>query len=249
MKTDQRCTPAGSERARPADGVDLALPPTAPRTGEGTGTVTTTTPATFVTNGVEVRPLAVSGCYEFTPLVFRDERGLFVSPLRQDALTEVLGHPFPIAQTNHSRSARGVMRGVHFSATPPGQAKYVHCSRGRGLDVVVDIRLGSPTFGAWDTVEMDTETFRAAYLPDGVGHAFLSLEDDTVMTYLVSTPYRADLEREIDPLDPALGLPWPKDIRFTFSQRDTHSMSLALAEAEGVLPRFEDCLALAKAHR
>ncbi|MFE1951204.1 dTDP-4-dehydrorhamnose 3,5-epimerase family protein [Streptomyces sp. NPDC059524] len=214
--------------------------------------MTTTTPGktgTTTSGGVEVRSLAVSGCFEFTPPVFRDERGLFVSPLQQQAFTDVLGHPFPIAQTNHSRSARGVMRGVHFPATPPGQAKYVHCSRGRGLDVVVDIRLGSPTFGAWDTVEMDTETFRAVYIPDGVGHAFLALEDDTVMTYLVSSPYRADLEREIDPLDPELGLPWPKDMQFIFSQRDTGSLSLAEAKARGILPRYEDCLAAAEAHR
>ncbi|MEU0676983.1 dTDP-4-dehydrorhamnose 3,5-epimerase family protein [Streptomyces sp. NPDC006172] len=146
--------------------------------------MTTTTPATVVTNGVEVRPLTVSGCYEFTPRVLRDERGLFVSPLRQDPLTEVPGHPFPIARTDHSRSARGMMRGVHFSATPPGQAKYVHCSRGRGPDVVVDIRLGSPAFGAWDTVEM---TPGPSARP-------------TCRTAWLSTPYRADLEREIDPL-------------------------------------------------
>jgi dTDP-4-dehydrorhamnose 3,5-epimerase len=197
----------------------------------------------FSTSTATVRELAVAGAYEFTPRVHRDERGLFVSPLQEEAFVAAVGRPFTVAQTNHSRSARGVMRGVHFTTTPPGQAKYVHCARGRAMDVVVDIRLGSPTFGAWDTVEMDTESFRAVYLPEGVGHAFLSLEDDTVMSYLVSTPYRAELEQAVDPLDPALGLPWPKGMSFTLSQRDTEAVGLAEARARGMLPRYEDCLA------
>jgi dTDP-4-dehydrorhamnose 3,5-epimerase len=201
----------------------------------------------FSTSTATVRELAVAGAYEFTPRVHRDERGLFVSPLQEEAFVAAVGRPFTVAQTNHSRSARGVMRGVHFTTNPPGQAKYVHCARGRAMDVVVDIRIGSPTFGAWDTVEMDTESFRAVYLPEGVGHAFLSLEDDTVMSYLVSTPYRADLEQAIDPLDPALGLPWPKDMSFTLSRRDTQAVGLAEARAKGMLPRYEDCPAAAAA--
>ncbi|MEU0370834.1 dTDP-4-dehydrorhamnose 3,5-epimerase family protein [Streptomyces sp. NPDC006283] len=211
--------------------------------------MTSSTVRTFETSTATVRELAVAGAFEFTPRVHRDERGLFVSPLQEEAFLAAVGHPFTVAQTNHSRSARGVMRGVHFTTTPPGQAKYVHCARGRAMDVVVDIRLGSPTFGAWDTVEMDTESFRAVYLPDGVGHAFLALEDDTVMSYLVSTPYRADLEQAVDPLDPELGLPWPKDMSFTLSRRDTEAVALAEARAGGMLPRYEDCLAAAAAAR
>lgn len=207
------------------------------------------TPRTFSTPTSTVRELAVSGCFVFTPRVHRDRRGLFVSPLQEDAFVEAVGHRLPVAQTNHSRSARGVLRGVHFTTTPPGQAKYVHCARGRAMDVVVDIRLGSPTFGAWDTVELDAESFRAVYLPDGVGHAFLALEDDTVMSYLVSTPYRAGLEQAIDPFDPALGLPWPRDVRFTLSERDTRAASLAEARSAGLLPRYEDCLEIAASHR
>lgn len=146
-----------------------------------------------------------------------------------------------MAQTNHSRSARGVLRGVHFTTTPPGQAKYVHCARGRALDVVVDIRLGSPTFGAYEAVELDSEDLRSVYLAEGVGHAFLALEEDTVMSYLVSTEYVPGLEQAIDPFDPQLGLPWPRDVDFVLSARDTAAIGLAEAEARGMLPRYTEC--------
>ncbi|WP_438486715.1 dTDP-4-dehydrorhamnose 3,5-epimerase family protein [Streptomyces sp. S186] len=208
-----------------------------------------TAPRTFATPTADVRELAVAGCFLFTPRVYRDRRGMFVSPLQDEAIVRAVGHRMPLAQTNHTRSARGVVRGVHFTTAPPGQAKFVNCVRGRAKDVVVDLRSGSPTFGALDTVELDAESFRGVYLPDGVGHAFLSLEDDTVMSYLVSTPYRAELEQAVDPLDPALGLPWPDRGRFTLSDRDAAAPSLAEATARGLLPRYEDCLALAEERR
>ncbi|WP_221350497.1 dTDP-4-dehydrorhamnose 3,5-epimerase family protein [Streptomyces beigongshangae] len=190
---------------------------------------------------MRIRRLAVEGAFEFTPEVHSDRRGLFVSPLQEEPFLSVVGRPFRVAQTNHSRSAKGVLRGLHFTTAPPGQAKYVHCARGSALDVVVDIRLGSPTFGAWDAIAMDSGTFRAAYFPEGVGHAFLALEEDTVMSYLVSTPYRAELELAVDPLDPRLALPWPDDLEFIVSDRDLSAPSLAEAQAKGLLPRYEDC--------
>ncbi|BCL32538.1 dTDP-4-dehydrorhamnose 3,5-epimerase family protein [Streptomyces aurantiacus] len=190
---------------------------------------------------MRTRRLAVVGGFEFTPEIHTDARGLFVSPLQEEAFVAAVGERFVTAQTNHSRSARGVLRGLHFTTAPPGQAKYVYCAQGRALDAVVDLRLGSPTFGKWDMVEMDAVSYRAVYIPDGVGHAFLALDDDTVMSYLVSTAYRAEFEQAIDPLDPALGLPWPYDMRFLLSERDTVATGLAEAQARGMLPRYEDC--------
>ncbi|MEU6479771.1 dTDP-4-dehydrorhamnose 3,5-epimerase [Streptomyces sp. NPDC047017] len=191
---------------------------------------------------ITVRALAVEGAHVFTPRVHHDERGIFTSPLQGEEFARAVGHPLPVAQTNHNRSARGVLRGVHFTTTPPGQAKYVHCARGRAQDFVVDLRLGSPTFGAWDTVAMDTVSFRSVYLPVGVGHAFVALEDDTVMSYLVSSPYRPGLEQSLDPFDAELALPWPEDLALTLSERDTRAVTLAEARARGLLPRYEDCL-------
>lgn len=197
---------------------------------------------------ITVRALAVEGAFVFTPRVHHDARGIFTSPLQGEEFARVVGHPMPVVQTNHNRSARGVLRGVHFTTTPPGQAKYVHCARGRARDVVVDLRLGSPTFGAWDTVEMDAESFRSVYLPVGVGHAFVALEDDTVMSYLVSSPYRPGLEQSLDPFDADLALPWPGDLPLTRSERDAHAVGLAEARARGMLPRYEDCLAVTAAY-
>jgi dTDP-4-dehydrorhamnose 3,5-epimerase len=106
----------------------------------------------------------------------------------------------------------------------------------------VDIRVGSPTFGAWDAVRLDAVDFRAVYVPEGVGHGFVALEDDTAMSYLCSTPYNPPAEHGISPLDPALGLPWP-DMDLLLSPKDTEAPTLAEAESSGLLPRYEDCQA------
>ncbi|MEU5987393.1 dTDP-4-dehydrorhamnose 3,5-epimerase family protein [Spirillospora sp. NPDC047418] len=188
------------------------------------------------------RRLAVTGAWEFTPDVFPDDRGLFVSPFQEAAFTEAVGRPlFPVTQTNHSRSRRGVVRGVHFTVTPPGSAKYVYCARGESLDIVVDIRVGSPTFGRWDATRLDQEDFRAMYLPVGVGHAFVALADDTVMSYLMSESYVAEHELAVSPLDPALGLPIPAGAEVVLSDRDRAAPTLAEAAAAGVLPDYDVC--------
>lgn len=192
---------------------------------------------------MRVRELKVTGGVEFTPQVHPDRRGLFVAPLQDEAFVAAVGRRFPVTQMNHIVSARGVLRGVHFTATPPGQCKYVYCSRGRSLDVIVDVRVGSPTFGDWDAVHMDDRDFRATYFPTGTAHAFVALEDDTVMSYLVSTPYRADRELAIDPFDPDLGLPWPTDLDVVLSDRDIAAPGLAAARTGGLLPDYADCVA------
>lgn len=188
---------------------------------------------------MQARELAVVGAYEFTPTAYPDGRGCFVSPFQQAAFVAALGFPlFPVAQTNHSISRLGVVRGVHFTVTPPGTAKYVYCPRGRALDIVVDIRVGSPTFGACDAVLMDQTAFRATYFPVGVGHAFVALEDDTVMSYLLSSRYVAGDELAISAVDPALSLPIPGDIVPVLSERDLAAPTLAQAESAGTLPEY-----------
>jgi dTDP-4-dehydrorhamnose 3,5-epimerase len=184
------------------------------------------------------RKLAVDGAVQFTPTAFPDQRGLFVSPFQEQAFIEAVGRPFTVAQTNHSRSAAGVLRGIHFTRYPPGQEKYVYCPRGRALDVVVDIRVGSPTFGRSEATELDPSSFRAVFVPDGVGHAFLALEPDTVVSYLVSTGYAPQAERAIHPLDPELALPWPAGLKPILSGKDARALTLAEARRRGMLPRY-----------
>ncbi len=192
---------------------------------------------------MKARELSIAGAWVFEPTVFPDRRGVFAAPYQAAVFREALGFELTVAQTNHSVSARGVIRGVHFADTPPGQAKYVYCPRGALLDVVVDVRVGSPTFGAHEAVELEARSCRAVYLAEGLGHAFVALEDDTVMTYLCSTPYNPGGEREISPLDPALGLPWPADIEPVLSEKDAAAPSFSAAAGAALLPRIETCQA------
>ena len=191
---------------------------------------------------MQVRELAVRDVFEFTPRVFPDARGEFVAPYQEEPFVKAIGHPLRLGQSNHSRSRRGSVRGLHYADVPPGQAKYVYCPRGSLLDLVVDIRVGSPTFGRWDVARLDPSNFRTIYIPEGIGHAFLALEDDTVLSYLCSTGYNPAAEHGINPLDPALGLPWPDDIEPLLSDKDLAAPTLAEAEAAGMLPSYQECV-------
>ncbi len=190
---------------------------------------------------MKVRELGIPDAYEINTDVFPDDRGLFVNPFRAGALAEAIGRPLHVRQTNHSASKRGVVRGVHFSMLPPGQAKYVYVPRGAALDIVVDIRIGSPTYGQHDVVRLDDRDFRAVYLAEGLGHCAVALEDDTVLSYLCSTEYDPGREKGVSPTDPELALPVPADA--SLSPRDTGAPTLAEAAEQGLLPTYEACLA------
>jgi dTDP-4-dehydrorhamnose 3,5-epimerase len=140
-------------------------------------------------------------------------------------------------------SARGVIRGVHFADVPPGQAKYVYCARGALLDVIVDMRIGSPTYGLVEAVELDAASSRAVYLAEGLGHAFVALDDDTATTYVCSIGYRPGAEHGIHPLDPALDLPWPSRFEPILSDKDAAAPTLAQARTDGLLPTWDACRA------
>jgi dTDP-4-dehydrorhamnose 3,5-epimerase len=198
---------------------------------------------------MDVRELGLPGAWEFLPPSFSDKRGLFVAPYQGEAFVTATGHPLRLGQTNHSSSARGVVRGVHFADVPPGQAKYVYCPRGALLDVAVDIRVGSPTFGRHAAVRLDDRDFRAVYLAEGLGHAMMALEDDTVLAYLCSTGYSPAAEHGIDPLDSDLALPWPSDLTPILSEKDAAAPTLAQARESGLLPDYSACVAYYEALR
>jgi len=191
---------------------------------------------------MEYRELTVPGAWEITPKQFGDPRGVFLEWFKNGPFVEAVGHPLDLQQANMSVSAAGVLRGIHFADVPPGQAKYVTCPRGAVLDVVVDVRRGSPTFGAWDAVLLDDVDRRAVYVPEGLGHAFMSLEDDSTVVYLCSAPYAPDREHGVDPFDPAIGIAWPttdragRPVEPRLSEKDAAAPSLADAEAQGLLP-------------
>ena len=198
---------------------------------------------------MEFRPLAIEGAWEITPRQFADPRGVFLESYNQGPFSATLGHRLAVAQTNISVSAAGVVRGIHFSDVPPGQAKYVTCVRGAVLDVIVDIRVGSPTYGVCDSVRLDEVDRRAVYLPEGLGHAFVALTDDATVTYLCSEVYHPTGEHGINPLDPALGIEWPSGLELLLSPKDEQAPTLAQARADGLLPDYAACLAYVESLR
>ena len=191
---------------------------------------------------MQVDELKVPGAWSFTPRQFPDPRGVFLEWFKAAVLEEAVGHPLTVKQANHSASSRGTLRGVHFADVPPGQAKYVYCTRGAVLDVVVDIRVGSPTFGVSDAVRLDDVDRRGIYLSEGLGHAFLALTDDANVTYLCSEPYNPGHEHGIHPLDPELDLPWPDDVEPLLSEKDAAAPTFAEAQSSGLLPSYEQCV-------
>ncbi|MRH86140.1 dTDP-4-dehydrorhamnose 3,5-epimerase [Nocardia sp. SYP-A9097] len=182
----------------------------------------------------QVRELSIPGAWEFTPTRFHDERGVFAETYRSSAFEKVAGRPFELCQINSSMSAAGVLRGIHYTENPPGQAKYVTCVRGALLDVVVDLRPGSPTYGQWDSVLLDDVHRRSVYLAEGMGHAILSLEDDSTVLYLCSREYDPALEREIDALDPDLAIAWPT------RGRDGRPLELRRSAKDAAAPGWRD---------
>jgi len=194
---------------------------------------------------VQFRELKVPGAWEITPRQFGDPRGVFLEWFKSEAFVEAVGHRLDLQQANASVSAAGVLRGIHFADVPPGQAKYVTCARGAVLDVAVDIRVGSPTFGQWDSVLLDDVDRRAIYLSEGIGHAFCSLEDDSTVLYLCSTGYSPGREHGIHPLDPEVGIAWPtvdragNPLTYALSDKDTAAPGLTAARESGLLPQLE----------
>ena len=190
---------------------------------------------------MNIVPLSIAGAWEILPAQHGDSRGLFLEWYRFDRLAEAVGHPLRLAQANISVSARDVVRGIHFADVPPGQAKYVTCVRGAVFDVVVDLRVGSPTFGRWEHVLLDEADRRAVYVAEGLGHGFCALSEDATLSYLCSETYAPGREHAVQPLDPDLAIAWPANSP-NLSDRDAAAPSLAQARADGLLPDYQQCL-------
>ncbi|MFI8882211.1 dTDP-4-dehydrorhamnose 3,5-epimerase [Streptomyces sp. NPDC053813] len=188
-----------------------------------------------------MRQLSIAGAWVHEPKVFPDSRGSFHEWFKASELGEAVGHTLRLEQANFSVSSRGTLRGVHFADVPPSQAKYVKCVRGAVLDVIVDIRVGSPTYKQWEAVRLDDADHHSVYLAEGLGHAFMALTDDASVAYLCSEGYAPGREHGINPLDPELGIEWPQGITPLLSDKDAAAPSLAEAEAQGLLPSYEAC--------
>ena len=155
-------------------------------------------------------PLKIEGVWLQTPKVWPDDRGTFHEVFKLSLISEQLGRDFQVKQVNQSTSAAGVVRGIHWTDSPEGQAKYVSCPKGALWDVVVDLRPKSPTYGLWDARIISEESGQSLLISEGIGHAFLALENETVANYLCTTEFNPQADRTMNPLDPTLEISFSK---------------------------------------
>jgi dTDP-4-dehydrorhamnose 3,5-epimerase len=189
---------------------------------------------------VQIRELTVPDAYEITPKLSADDRGVFLEWYRFERLEETIGHPLSLKQANTSVSKQGVVRGIHFADVPPSQAKYVTALHGAVLDYIIDLRVGSPTFGEWDSVRLDDVDRKAVYLSEGLGHCFVALTENATVSYLVSEVYNHAAEHGINPLDPTVALLFPGEAgELLLSPKDTDAPSLIEARDSGLLPTWD----------
>ena len=172
------------------------------------------------------------GVLVLEPKVFADERGFFFESFNQRAFCAAVGQAVTFVQDNHSRSQRGVLRGLHYQLPPHAQGKLVRVMRGSAFDVAVDIRRGSVTFGHWFGATLDATSHRQMWIPAGFAHGFLALEDDTHFLYKTTDYYARDCERAIAWNDPAIGIDWPLPLAAAprLAPKDATAPALAAAE-------------------
>ncbi|MGV1003353.1 MAG: dTDP-4-dehydrorhamnose 3,5-epimerase [Candidatus Nanopelagicales bacterium] len=192
---------------------------------------------------MQIEPLRIEGSWLVTPQIHGDQRGAFLEWFKAPQFAAAVGHHLTLNQANCSVSSRGVVRGIHYAQVPPSQGKYVICVAGSVLDVIVDIRVGSPTFGQWESVKLDDVSRQALYLSEGLGHGFAALSDVTTVVYLCSEGYNPGRENGVHPLDPAIGIDWQLGSASPqLSAKDAAAPSLAAALEAGALPDYRECV-------
>ena len=187
---------------------------------------------------MNLTPLGIEGTWVAESPVWSDDRGFFREWFKSEDVMAATGRDFGIEQANISLSSAGTLRGIHYSIAPRGQAKWVTCVSGSIQDVIVDIRPDSKTFGQWIDIEIKSDSGKAVFISEGLGHGFLALEDNTAVAYLVSTPFSPTDEFEINPLDEKIGIKWGMDLSsLKISGKDKIAPTLAERLAEGKLPK------------
>jgi dTDP-4-dehydrorhamnose 3,5-epimerase len=194
---------------------------------------------------MKAHPLRISGSWKIEFQKFEDNRGFFYESFNAEEFQKLIGRNFYIKQTNTSLSSKDSVRGIHYALVPPGQAKLVQCQRGSIKDYVIDIRIGSPTFGQFEEIELDEKSANAVFIEEGLAHAFVALENNTIVTYYVSEKYNPEREKGINPFDKTLNVKWP-DVELILSEKDNLAISLDDAKSEGLLPLFDECKAFIK---
>ena len=185
------------------------------------------------------KPLSIHGAWLLQSRVFADDRGTFSEWFKSSLLTELTGETFEPVQANVSVSNVGVIRGIHYSLAPRGQAKLVTVLRGSILDVAIDVRVGSPTFGKFESAVMVAGDGQSMFLRHDMAHAFQALEDNTVVSYLVSSEYSPTEEKEISPMCSALNIQWAENLPSILSEKDRVAPDISQQSAAKLLPILE----------
>jgi len=189
---------------------------------------------------MKTTPLSIDGSWKIDFQRFDDNRGYFYESFKEEDFKNHIGRNFKIKQTNTSSSSKGSVRGIHFAMLPPSQAKLVQCQRGSIRDYVIDIRVGSPTFGKFEVVELGENSASAVFIEEGLAHAFVALENHTVVTYYVTEKYNPEREKGINPFDKTLNVKWP-DLELILSEKDKQAISLDESRVQGLLPNYDEC--------
>ena len=185
-----------------------------------------------------LQELSIEGAYLATHRVFPDERGLFREWFKAEEISTV-DKAFSVQQANYSKSKQWVIRGIHYSLAPEGQSKVVTCASGAIVDVLIDLRLDSPTYLKVEFIELTEDSGSVVFIPSGVGHGFIVESESASVVYLTSSGYSPEFEKAICPTDPALGIKWPLPIGQigTISKADTEAPTLLQARESGNLPK------------
>jgi dTDP-4-dehydrorhamnose 3,5-epimerase len=189
---------------------------------------------------MKATPLNINGSWKIDFQRFDDNRGYFYESFRDEDFKSQIGRNFAIKQTNTSSSSKGSVRGIHYALVPPSQAKLVQCQRGSIKDYVIDIRVGSPTFGQFEEIELNENSASSVFIEEGLAHAFVALENQTVVTYYVTEKYNPEREKGINPFDKTLNVKWP-NIELVLSEKDKQAITLEEAKNQGLLPSFDEC--------
>ena len=186
---------------------------------------------------MSLQELSIAGAFVATHRVFPDERGLFREWFKAEEIASI-DEDFSVQQANYSKSNQWVIRGIHYSLAPQGQAKVVTCASGKIVDVLVDLRTGSPSYLKVEYVELSEDSGKVVYIPSGVGHGFIVASETAAVVYLTSSGYAPEYEKAICPTDPALGITWPLPAGQlgVISKVDTEAPTLAQAREDGILP-------------
>lgn len=188
---------------------------------------------------MSLKELSIAGAYVATHGVLPDERGLFREWFKADEIASV-DKDFSVQQANYSKSSQWVIRGIHYSLAPQGQSKVVTCASGTIVDVLVDVRNGSPSYMKIEYVELSEDSGKVVYIPSGVGHGFIVESESAAVVYLTSSGYAPEFEKAICPTDKELGINWPLPVgeEGIISKADMEAPSLAQAKELGILPTF-----------